>query len=1748
MPLPTISDRLRAQGVHLSEGQLRKLAQRFPQDFSINDSDELVAHLLPGSGDEAPASDQSDASRCSSEVDSDPEWWTSPAPFEPLDRANVAVLDIETTGLDPRADRITQISVDRLTGGELRTWDVLTAGPSDDPSAVTLKEALDELNTALHDAGALCGHSLARFDIPFLTAAAEELGIDLSLPQAVLDVHELSILVNPELDGRTLSDLCEWLSIDHLDVHVAPNDVLATAAVATELLERVESSNPSWALALRLLSEGGSAWPRLLSASPPLDLEHSLHARPDPLAVSDGPIAPSTAFRSATTGLAQLRSEFGLADRPAQQQMCDDVAEQLDHGGRLLVEAPTGTGKSLAYLVAAAGRATTSPVVIATHTKVLQRQLRDDAARLRGSGILNVPYRQIQGVDNYLCVREIADVIDRREMDGEEWLAAAIAVRSLDSTTNGVWDDVTDGLLRQTSWRYAQARRRLSTSASSCERSHCDWADQCPMMNRISGLSDQPGIIAANHAVVASWLSDETPKAPNSLFQDRPTDLILDEAHTLEDSVAAAWTREVGASSLGRLRSRIFDRRGPLARLRRVAVMAEADVAIFDQLSEFDAGLARLIDQLSDAVEDVLHNYGGTSRTVELLPADRTKTEHRVMLEAARRLASAIAGFNSMLGAAAAQTRAAAAERPHGTEREMGRLERLLRGLRHDLDELVDDLRMLADVGDSHQWVHVLSARISNGADSSNEMPLSATWSHQRTPIEIGALFATRIVDVSHSVVLTSATLTIDGDPTFLCSRLGISTSDDSESMGEFVLRRVQSPFNYDQQSAVVLTSHLPVPTPTNEREFIEETASDQVGFLSLSHGRALTLFAARTRMEAVANLVDTRSEELAERGVSLMVQGREAPGEIRRRFRGDPGTALFGLRSYWEGFDAPGDTLSYLFIEKPPYPHPGDPITRARQRVIEDRGGDPFIDYVVPRTAITLAQGFGRLIRSETDRGVALLYDRRVLQPKQSNTLLLGALPTRSFIEASDRDDAWRSALEFVTGEEPDLADAIELIANTTLATLTELRLQPGEEPTDKLTRAAAEIFGIEQLHENQLEIMRAVLAGRDALGLMPTGRGKSLCFQLPSLLHAEQRPFVVVSPLVALIKDQVDDLRARRGLRAVAGITGRTSVAERTEVLRDLSEGKVRLLYLSPERLARDPNLQNALRQTQLGCLVVDEAHCISSWGHDFRPEFRQIAPAMRDLQRSPRLGLTATATPDVERDIVSTLEMDDPLVIREPTDRPDLSYWTLRCSNDRERTREMLRFVADQGSRPGIVYASRRALTEELAWVLRHAGHTARAYHAGLLPEQREAVQDDFLAGNVEIIAATKAFGMGINKADIGWVLHYDLPDSIESYAQEAGRAARDPSLTATVALLWHGGDLQRRRRHLTQESGFTDVRQAQRVLDTLRNAGRRGGDCIIAGDELAELSGMEEDELNVVVAWLEQAGAVQRKPDCTLGGHVTLGRSEPDDDDEKRDFIRLTKGVLRCRVGTRRMIELDSAAAAAGRTPDQLEDQLAQWSLARYVTFQSTRRAWRLRLLSDVVDAGAYERLVRQWRRMQADRLEAVEQYVQSPECRRVVIARQFGDVEQRCSDQPGLACGVCAGGHPPWHEVALNRVPDPESFVDVDLVVLQAIGWMSRNRTRPFGEGTIKAVVLGDEFRGPHPVSPAALSCPQFGALRHVKAKSRRFDEALSSLLQHALVERFSHSTEDRGWASLRVTPGGAARIGGPAARQRAGVD
>jgi ATP-dependent DNA helicase RecQ len=321
-----------------------------------------------------------------------------------------------------------------------------------------------------------------------------------------------------------------------------------------------------------------------------------------------------------------------------------------------------------------------------------------------------------------------------------------------------------------------------------------------------------------------------------------------------------------------------------------------------------------------------------------------------------------------------------------------------------------------------------------------------------------------------------------------------------------------------------------------------------------------------------------------------------------------------------------------------------------------------------------------------------------------------------------------------------------------------------------DRALEVLRATFGHRDWRPGQEPIVSAILGGRDCVGVMPTGAGKSLTYQLPARLLPGTT--LVVSPLIALMKDQVDAM-ARVGLRA-AFLNSSLAPEERRARVRALRRGELELVYAAPEGL--EASVGNALEGVKLSLIAVDEAHCISHWGHDFRPAYRNLA-GLRGRFGAPVLALTATATREITRDIVRQLGMVDPLVVRGSFLRPNLRIHAVRKGEGLTAREAVLRLLGARRGESGIVYALSRRSVEETAAALRARRFRAAAYHAGLEPDERARVQDAFQAGALEVVVATVAFGMGIDKPDIRYVVHRDLPRSVEAFYQEIGRAGRD-----------------------------------------------------------------------------------------------------------------------------------------------------------------------------------------------------------------------------------------------------------------------------------------------------------------------------------------------------------------------------------
>jgi ATP-dependent DNA helicase RecQ len=402
------------------------------------------------------------------------------------------------------------------------------------------------------------------------------------------------------------------------------------------------------------------------------------------------------------------------------------------------------------------------------------------------------------------------------------------------------------------------------------------------------------------------------------------------------------------------------------------------------------------------------------------------------------------------------------------------------------------------------------------------------------------------------------------------------------------------------------------------------------------------------------------------------------------------------------------------------------------------------------------------------------------------------------------------------------------------------------------QVRQVALDVFGYERFRPGQEAAIKAVLDGHDTLAVMPTGSGKSAIYQLAGL----QVPgaTVVISPLIALQRDQVEAIEQQDGAGGAVLLNSTLRAADRRETFENLEAGEVEFLFLAPEQFNR-PEVFEMLQQIKPSLFVVDEAHCISEWGHDFRPDYLKLGAVIEALGHPRVLALTATASPPVRNEIVERLGMRDPKIVVQGFDRPNIWLSVQQFGDEGAKRRALLEHVA-KAEKPGIIYAATRKRAEELAEDLSNQGLRAAFYHAGLKPEEREQTQNAFMNDELEVIVATTAFGMGIDKANVRFVYHYDISDSLDSYYQEVGRAGRDGA-PAEAILFYRAENLGIRR--FFAGSGQVDVDQIQRLALILQMA---GGPVTIR--QLCEKTNFSQSQVVAALTRLEEVGAIQFLP--------------------------------------------------------------------------------------------------------------------------------------------------------------------------------------------------------------------------------------------------------------------------------------------
>jgi ATP-dependent DNA helicase RecQ len=559
-----------------------------------------------------------------------------------------------------------------------------------------------------------------------------------------------------------------------------------------------------------------------------------------------------------------------------------------------------------------------------------------------------------------------------------------------------------------------------------------------------------------------------------------------------------------------------------------------------------------------------------------------------------------------------------------------------------------------------------------------------------------------------------------------------------------------------------------------------------------------------------------------------------------------------------------------------------------------------------------------------------------------------------------------------------------------------------------DAALEALRQHFGFSGFREGQDEVIDAILAGEDALVVMPTGGGKSLCYQLPALMR--EGTTLVVSPLIALMKDQVDALDARD--IPATFINSSLDFAEQTARLRAMRRGGYKLVYVAPERF-RNERFVESLAEIDVALLAVDEAHCISEWGHDFRPDYRRLSAAAKRIGRPQIVALTATATPEVRADIAAQLELGDARHFIAGFDRPNLTLRVAHTSKEREKVRRAVEIVGD-GSGSGIIYAATRKAVETVSTTLRAEGLRVRAYHAGLDDRSRSEAQDAFMGGAVDAIVATNAFGMGIDKRDIRFVVHYHLPGSIEAYYQEIGRAGRD-GLPATCTLLFNYADT--RFQQFFIDGSFpppefiSDVYRAVVALGPGRHE--------MSARDLAARANLRNDmAVNSALAILERAGHIERAGGSDQYASVEFGEAPGETESDAARGGANASRVLSAltsphppRPGAIRQLNLSSLASTTGLSTAQVRRALEQLDGRGVLRYRPSYQEKGFSLV-DASPAPAL-RVDRNElaRRAAAEqrKLRRVTDYAYHRGCLRAYILSYFGDRKAA-----GVECGACSG--------------------------------------------------------------------------------------------------------------------------------------
>ncbi|CAM3215715.1 RecQ family ATP-dependent DNA helicase [Deinococcus deserti] len=1634
------------------------------------------------------------------------------------------ILDTETTSVDRAEARLLEVAAVRVEDGRIcDTLQLLVSGERIPREVAELtgirQEELDRDGQPLPDVlkqvlafmGDLpvVGHNAQGFDVPLLKRLCREQSLKFQVP-FVFDTLLLAPLafaaVVPPVEGYGLEGLHARFCGDvHDDAHRTLADCAATSRLLAYMVER-----------LRALPEDQKA---LISALPVPEL--ALAFQPRSITKAELERLSSRAAGALTEvsavwsegRLPQQVSDMLPSPRPGQLKMAESVSATLSGPGRLVVEAPTGTGKTRAYLYPALLRGEPGkPVVISTHTKQLQNQIVKEAQHLKDAGF-KVRVVALKGQSNYICPERLQLLLTRRFRPDEVPEADQYEANEKDlsagvETASDVAEDQRPGRLIMLpgqaravalltlhaqageygalppsaltrSPEYLQAKIVTSTVAKRC-RDACPFSTCCSY-HRTQALVPQADVVVVNHALLLrnqlGGLEQE------NLPFDR---VVVDEAHDLQDAAESALRQEIGSDAILSV-AREFLRRthgesaGLLPSIEKAARVAQdANLATLSQkaATAFDVLVAR-VDTWQAALQAFAMQFGqgseafGFQAAVDPLPMQ--SAEWRAVTRASEELTSSLkycAGFIPSLA-----------------QRSSYQMD--LEALLARLNDQIDTLGVL--LARSLPGAHVYAVT-ANGDSAS-------IWA---VPLWLSSVLE-ELWKKTSSLVFTSATLRVpgtwDAKGSGDVADFGVFERDLALPESSYMVLPPVLPYD---KGYVLLTSHLPL---VHHPDFSGLVGQEIDNLVTQTPNQALHIFTANERLRRASRHIKKRHLNSVRDGTQRTVQDLHGDGEWH----------ALGSAGFLQGVDIRDLTL--VSLDKTPFPIP-DLVLEAQRRDVND-----FETYwntlYLPRAVLKFVQGFGRLVRNDREglpAGAFVVWDKRLAFAHYQDRFL-GALPipAGNVRRARNREDfyaqlghLWQKPLTFDELVAPKM-QAIKRYRE-------ELKGLKDPERQRKLEEALVDLFEFPPggFREGQYSGIAAALDGIDVLSVMPTGAGKSLVFQLPAFLGEGYT--VVVSPLVALIQDQVSRLQ-QLGLPA-AGLWGGLSRAEQDSTLEDVRCGRVKLLYLAPERIRKGAAVRKLLQGQPPERVVFDEAHTLLEWGHDFRPDYLHVRQELQNLGvKAAVSAFTATANPETRRKLIQVLGMDGPERIELGVRRHNLYYEVVDVQtriggrkrrnkaasvedkpegNARNVSRDevLLTMLAglktNEDTRDGraIVYVGSRAKAERLTAMIGEIGVEVAAYHAGLSPAVRTELLDQFQARFIRVMVATNAFGMGVDAPDIHLVVHYDAPLSLESYVQEAGRAGRDPNIQARAVLLWSNGS-ERRAKYLI-DHGYPDKEGAQTLLNVMKN-----GPAFPTLSELGQCDGVDVNVLPTLLHLLEVSGALRYSYVPGLCRVYPYYGVDLPDDPAVRDLVERTRKEP---VHLSRLYR-DRAAA--------IEDRLIELQREGKLGVMLLEPALRIDLRQDRIGLTSYEERVLNLKRAKHERFREFTRFLLDRQtCRGMHLQLHFEHRGDRCGN-----CDVCAPERPaPWEGIDV----DFASLWNLRKELLRLLTHLEKQE-HFVGRSTLVRILRNEEVKGfqggqdgqagnaptAKPFHWKEKSAPNFGKLRFIKAQDIRSDlEAL----------------------------------------------